>query len=77
MAPDADGEASRSLAGGVRGRGRGLQGPGDPGEEATTNARGVSAHGRADGRARGVRGRQRGQMESTSLEEQGRGWRRL
>ena len=34
-APDANSEASCALGGGVRGRGRGLQGPGDAGEEAT------------------------------------------
>jgi len=34
-APDADSEASCALGGGLRGRGRGLQGPGDAGEEAT------------------------------------------
>ena len=64
---DAFGEASRASADGGRGRGRGMQGSGDPGEEATPNARCVSAHGRTGG----VRGRQRGQMESTSLEGRG------
>ena len=44
-----DGEASRALAGGVRGREREMQGPVDPGEEATPDARSVSAHGRAGG----------------------------
>ena len=42
---DAFGEASRASADGGRGRGRGMQGSGDPGEEATPNARCVSAHG--------------------------------
>ncbi len=62
-----------SLAGGVRGRERGMQGPGDPGEEATHDARSVSAHGRAGG----VRGRQRELMERTLLEMRGRAQRRL
>ena len=58
-----------AVAGDVRGRERGMQGPGDsdPGEEAaeaTPDARSVSAHGRAGG----VRGRQRERMESTLLE---------
>jgi len=65
-----DGEAS-----GVRGRERGMQGPGDSdaGVEATPDARSVSAHGRAGG----VRGRQRERMESTLLEGRGRARRRL
>ncbi len=36
-----DDEASRALAGGVRCRERGMQGPVDPGEEATPDARSV------------------------------------
>jgi hypothetical protein len=68
-----DSEASRALAGGVRGREREMQGPGDPGEEATPDARSVSAHGRAGG----VRGRQRELMGRTLLEMRGRARRRL
>ncbi len=77
MSIDAFGEASRASADDVRGRERGMQGSGDPGEEATPNARGVSDHRRAGG----VRGRQRWQMESIllelSLEGRGRSRRRL
>jgi hypothetical protein len=67
-----DCKASLTLAGGVRGRELGMQGPGDsdPGEEAaeaTSDARSVLAHGRAGG----VRGRQRELMESTLLEGRG------
>jgi hypothetical protein len=43
-APDADGEASLASADRVWGLGQGLQGPGDPGEEETTNASCVSDH---------------------------------
>ncbi len=67
-------EASRALAGGVRGREREKQeGPGDPGEEATTDASRVSAHGRAGGE----RGMQRELMGRTLLEMRGRSLRRL
>jgi hypothetical protein len=68
-----DGEASRALVGGARGRERGMQGPGDPGEEATPDARSASFHGRAGG----VRGRQRGLMQRTMMEMRGRARRRL
>ena len=50
-----------------------MQGPVDPGEEATPDARSVSAHGRAGG----VRGRQRELMGRTLLEMRGRARRRL
>jgi hypothetical protein len=50
-----------------------MQGPGDPGEEATPDARSASAHGRSGG----VRGRQSGHQERTSQEGRGRVRRRL
>jgi hypothetical protein len=64
-----EGEASRALAGGVRCRERGMQGPVDPGEETTPDARSVSARSEsAHGRAGGVRGWQKERMERTLLD---------